>query len=170
MYLMRSMPLCRAAIACALWLSACTATTSDPVSVERAEFGVFFGGQVQEREEVPFVLDRSKQRLGFAITLKDPAPEPLVVQWEVSKPGPRRVPDTPSAPLGRRAELFEGMLATGQREFNQSLEFEPGDALGLWNVRVLVGNNVAIDRPFMVYDPARRRRKLAEAARLDGGL
>src|SRR5690606_32551566 len=104
------------------------------------------------------------------IALEQPATDPLVVQWEVSKPGPRRAPDTPSDPLTRRVDLFEGMLAAGQRQFNESLEFEPGDALGLWNLRVVVGQRVAIDRPFMVYDPARRRRRIAETASRDAGL
>ncbi len=38
-----------------------------PGLVEHASFGVFFGGQIQERDEIPFTLDRAKLRQGFRI-------------------------------------------------------------------------------------------------------
>lgn len=95
-------------------LTACT--PNDPSPIERAEFGVLFGGQVQERSEIPFELDVSKQALGFVIRLSQPLSKPAALHWEVSKPGPlpaSRVAD----PISRRVELFDATAAAGQTQF-----------------------------------------------------
>lgn len=149
--------------------SACMTTSAEDSPVESAEFGVFFGGQVQERDEIPYVLDRTKQTLGFKIVLKQASPRPVLVRWEVSKPGVKPEPGAPSDPLTRRTQLFESTLAAEQATFTQHIQMEPGDGLGLWNLRVVLDERVAIDRPFMVYDPVKRRQRLAAAARLDAG-
>lgn len=142
---------------------ACTAPTSGSL-VERAEFGVMFGGQCQERVEIPFELDATKQALGFVIELKQPSASALPIHWELAKPGPP-VNGLANA-LTRRTELFDTVLPAGQREFTQPVRFSPGDQLGTWNFRVLIDNHIAIDRPFWVFDPARR----ARAKPADAGL
>lgn len=122
-------------------------------ALERAEFGVMFGGQCQERDEFPFELDATKLALGFVLRLREPATAPLPVHWEVSKPGPRT--NGLSSPLSRRTELFDSVLPAGQRDFQKPVVFSPGDQLGTWNIRVTLGDHVAIDRPFWVFDPTR---------------
>jgi hypothetical protein len=49
------------------------------------------------------------------------------------------------------------------------LPFSPDDPLGLWNIRVLVGDQVVIDRPFVVYDAIERARRREAAADTDAG-
>lgn len=153
-------------IAAAALLGACTQTSKSPI--ERAEFGVLFGGQVQERSEIPFELDATKQSLGFVITLRQPVSKPTTLHWELSKPGPlpaSRVPD----PINRRVELFDSAVAPGQIQIQKAVSLEPGDSLGLWNIRVTLGDQLAIDRAFMVVTPGPRRRKAREAVVGDAG-
>lgn len=146
--------------------SACTPQRTSPI--EQAEFGVIFGGQVQERTEIPFELDTTRQALGFVITLKEPVTSPTTLHWELSKPGPySRIAD----PMDRRVELFDAPVTEGQTHISKPVVFEPGDSLGLWNIRVVLGNHLAIDRSFMVYDPGSRRRKVREpVVVVDAGL
>lgn len=146
---------------------ACTPKSQSPF--ERAEFGVLFGGQVQERTEIPFELDTTKQALGFVITLRQPLAKPTALHWEVSKPGPTsasRLAD----PINRRVELFDASIAAGQTHIQRSLSLEPGDSLGLWNLRVTLGDHLAIDRSFMVVDASTRRRKTVAPVITDGGV
>src|SRR5437868_2548635 len=51
--------------------------------VRRAEFGVLFGGQIQERRELPFELDRSKQTLGFRIDFSEPLGADTEIEWRI---------------------------------------------------------------------------------------
>lgn len=148
-------------------VSACTQASKSPI--ERAEFGVLFGGQVQERTEIPFELDASKQALGFVITLRHPLPKPATLHWELSKPGPlsaARLPD----PVSRRVELFDAPVAAGQSQIQKTVNIEPGDSLGLWNLRVTLGALLAIDRSFMVVDPGSRSHRMRDPVTNDAGL
>jgi hypothetical protein len=122
--------------------------------VQRAEFGVFYGGQVQERREIPFELDRTKQTHGIRIELAAPFDRDTEVTWEIDKPNPtRRGPGS-----ARMAELGRARLPKGQDRFERIFAFQPDDAPGTWNVRVLLDGQLVIDRPFLVYDPIARAR------------
>jgi hypothetical protein len=151
-------------------LAACAAPESAAAPSIRAEFGILYGGQVQERDEIP--LDAARQRQGFRLTRTPPPAEALEVRWELGKPGPgRRAPDS----QGRRArprpvQLGRAHFRAGEPVFEQSLPFAPNDPLGLWNIRVLVGDRVVLERPFVVYDPAERARREKAAAEADGGF
>lgn len=151
----------------ALGVSGCTPTSNSPI--ERAEFGVLFGGQVQERSEIPFELDASKQTLGFVIALGRPLPKPSTLHWEVSKPGPLPASRVPN-PIDRRIELFDAPVAAGQTLIQRSVRLEPGDSLGLWNLRVTLGDQLAIDRSFMVVAAGSRTRQLRRPLAGDAGL
>lgn len=147
--------------------AACKPTPQSPF--ERAEFGVVFGGQIQERSEVPFELDATKQTLGFVVQLREPLRTPTSLHWELSKPGPLgagRLAD----PLNRRVELFDAPVPAGQTQIQKAVNLEPGDSLGLWNIRVTLGDQLAIDRAFMVFDPATRTRKQRPSPVVDAGL
>ncbi|MEN9577405.1 MAG: hypothetical protein RJA70_414 [Pseudomonadota bacterium] len=139
--------------------------------VKSAQFGVFFGGQIQERTEIPFILEGNKQQLGFRVVFDGALPSAQELHWEFSRPTPRRQ-GTPavSTPEGRTAQLSVATLAAGETRFEHLLTFVPGDPLGLWNLRVVLGTDVVIDRPFLVYDPAAR--ELARRSKLlpDAGL
>jgi hypothetical protein len=143
-----------------LWLllavlaAACReAPTSEPGPAPVAKFGVFFGGQIQERQEIPFVLDSTRQTQGFRIQLPEPAPKDVEVSWEIEMPAPRVVGAGKTI-----TKLGTATLARGGSRLDQRFEFEPGDRLGLYNVRVRLGSELVIDRAVAVYDEAARRR------------
>jgi hypothetical protein len=68
-------------------LAACTAPSNAPAPGIRAEFGIFYGGQVQQRDEIPLSIDAARQRQGFRLTHTPPPAEALEVRWELGKPG-----------------------------------------------------------------------------------
>jgi hypothetical protein len=158
------------ALAIAL-LAACTAPGKTEPEIE-AEFGIFYGGQVQEREQIPLSLDSARQRQGFRLTHTPPPARALEVRWELGKPGQgRRTPDS----QGRRArprpvQLGRAHFRAGEAVFEQALPFAPGDPLGLWNIRVLVADRVVLERPFVVYDAVERARRRQTAADSDAGM
>jgi hypothetical protein len=150
---------------------ACTAPTafSEPRAV--GEFGVFYGGQIQERQELPLELDRTRQLQGFRLRLEPPPNRALEVRWELGLPGAGRlVPDSQGRrSRARRVQLGQARWRPGELNFEQALPFSPGDPLGLWNMRVLVEGRVVIDRPFLVYDAAERERRARALAERDAG-
>lgn len=152
-------------------LMACEARGNAASRSMDAEFGILYGGQVQERDEIPFQLDMARQRQGFRLTLSPAPAQALEVRWELARPGRgRRVPDR----HGRKArpsqvQLGRAHFRPGESVFEQVLAFSPNDPLGLWSIRVLVGDRVVIDRPFVVYDPVERARRQEAAADTDAG-
>jgi hypothetical protein len=153
-------------------LAACESPVAAPRPGESFEFGILYGGQIQERDEIPLELDGSRQRQGFRLALS-PAPDTaLEVRWELGSPGVgRRVADG----LGRKARprkvrLGRAHFRPGEPALEQLVTFSPGDPLGLWNIRVLLGDRVIIERPFLVYDAAERARQQQAAAQADAGL
>jgi len=134
--------------------TSCEPPTERQSLVRRAQLGLFFGGQVQERDEIPFTLDRSKQTQGFRIDFVAPLTEPLAIRWEIDRPKVRG--------NGRVAELGADQARVGQERFDHELPFEPGHPLGTWNFRVIAGEQIVIDRPVLVYDARARRRALKE--------
>jgi len=158
-------------LAALVLLAACTAPSNAAVPGVRAEFGIFYGGQVQQRDEIPLSLDSARQRQGFRLTSTPPPAQPLEVRWELGKPGQgRRTPDS----QGRRArprpvQLGRAHFRAGEAVFEQALPFAPDDPLGLWNIRVLVGDRVVLERPFVVYDAIERARREQAAAEADAG-
>ena len=166
-----------ARVGLALGLGAFTAGCEAPSAAahgagERFEFGVFYGGQIQERDQIPFELDGSRQRLGFRLTTSPPPEAPVEVRWELGRPGAgRRVADAQGRRARpRKAQVGRAHFRPGEPVLEQQVAFSPGDPTGLWNIRVVLGQRVVIDRPFLVYDPAERARREQAAARVDAGL
>lgn len=135
-----------------------------------AQFGVFFGGQVQERSELPFELDRARQVQGFRIELDPPPAQALEVRWELSLPSSKlAVDDQGRKAPARRTRSGQVAMRPGEPRLEQTLPFASDDPLGLWNIRVLVGERVVIDRPFLVYDARARAAALARRTKADAG-
>jgi hypothetical protein len=155
-----------ALLACIAVLAACN---DDERFLESAEFGIFYGGQVQEREQIPFVVDESRQQQGFRLVLARPAKEPMRIRWELSRPGMVPRGKALPSPEDRVTELGEATLPAGQLRFEKRFPFAAGDPLGLWNIRVTAGQHLAIDRPFTVYDAAARKRARRAGRRVDAG-
>ena len=153
--------------AMALTLLGCENKARPESLVRHAQFGVFLGGQVQEREQIPFEIDRARQVQGLRIDFVRPLPEPLKVSWEIDRPAPPRRAATKGRSEGARVvEIGEVEVQAGQTRFDKLLPFKPGDPLGTWNIRVVLGRELVMDRRFLVYDADER----ARALRADGAV
>ena len=121
---------------------------SEPPAVE-AKFGVFFGGQVQERKELPLVLDRTRQSHGIRLDFRDPQERPLRVTWEIEKPGGAK-----NADGGSIVDYGETQTRVGEARLEIPLTFRATDRPGAWRVRVSVAERVVLERAFEVVAPA----------------
>jgi hypothetical protein len=150
--------------------SACHRASSDD-SAGSAKFGVFFGGQIEERRDIPFELDPSKQTQGFRVDFGTPLARDAEVVWNIDMPASAqaskavRAKGAPRVEAHRKSISGKATIRAGLSRFDQVTPFEPGDPLGLWNARVTVGGKVLIDRPYEVYDRGERIR----AATTDAG-
>ena len=112
----------------------------------RVELGVFYGGQVQQLRRVPWPEDGQRPTFGFRLPFAEPLQEEQVVRWEVDMPS-RTTP-------GQRVErIAEARLEPGRARLDQAVEVPPGARLGLWNVRVIVGDRLVLDRAVTLFDP-----------------
>jgi hypothetical protein len=145
--------------------------------VVAAQLGVFFGGQVQQKDEIPFDLDPTAGRQGFRIEFDDSLRHAVDIAWEITRPeapptpaprsSRRREPASPrlgaaavqepaSPPAAPRPSVERGhaMAQVGESRFDRDFAFRPGDVLGTYNYRVLVDRRLVIDKSLDVYDPA----------------
>ena len=128
----------------ACWaLLALACDRSPPGVVQTAEFGVFFGGQVQELKEISKELDPARQQHGFRLTFRAPLREDVAVSWEVSLP----VTDKGGP---RAANVGQATAKAGQSLLDVPLAFRPTDPLGSWHAKVTAAGVVVIDRDFQV--------------------
>jgi hypothetical protein len=111
--------------------------------LKSAQFGVFFGGQVQELQEIPKELDAGRQQHGFRLTFQAPLARDLPVAWELL------LPVTDKA-LPRAALVGQATARAGLGVLDVPLAFRPADPLGSWHARVTAGSTVVIDRDFEV--------------------
>lgn len=118
--------------------------------VKEARLGVFYGGQIQQREEVPRAFDAAQQVQGFRLAFSRPVSSDTQVRWQIEMPGGKRAMYV--------SRLGQSMVRAGQASLDQVFKFEAGDPTGLYNIRVFVGDELVIDRPWLVYDPIARRR------------
>ena len=156
-------------VALSLWTAACSRDTPhDAAAAPDARFGVLFGGQIQQLDEIAFEVDQAKQAHGFRIDFAAPLEQPTVIEWELDMPGSTRGVRDPKGRVGRGRITRLGRLRARPEDtrIDHTLRFEPGDPLGIWNIRVVTADRVLIDRPFRVYDAAAR----ARGASADAGL
>jgi hypothetical protein len=118
-----------------------------PGVVESGEFGVFFGGQVQELKEIAKELDPARQQHGFRLTFRGPLAEDVAVAWEISLPATDK-----GGP--RAANVGQTRAKAGQRVLDVPLSFRPTDPLGSWHAKVTAAGVVVIDRDFQVVAPS----------------
>lgn len=116
--------------------------------VKEAEFGVFFGGQVQELQELPKQLDPTRQRHGFRLTFAAPLERELAVGWEVSLPATDKSAPPP-------ALVGQATAKVGQTVLDVPLSFRASDPLGKWHAKVTADGVVVIDRDFSVVAPSK---------------
>ncbi len=135
-----------------LGFAACRSPDSEK---PRAEFGVLFGGDIQDRERLVLETDPSKQELGVRVTFREPVTHPTRVSWEVERPSEVRGLDGGTT---RAAELGHVMLRAGERRADGKFVFRAGDPPGSWRVRVSVDGESVLDRSFEVELPEGRSR------------
>jgi hypothetical protein len=150
-----------------LALGACRADPKPQSVVEKATFGVLYGGEIQERENIPFELDRRRLTLLLRLDFRRPLPRETRVTWSVERPGRDQRPGQDAR--GRRkaariTRMDEVRVPAGRSRFEQVILLSPGDPLGSWRLRAEVDGQTVLERPFSVYDPA-----LGDGGAEDGG-
>jgi len=135
----------RALSLAALALLAACHRAPEPPAV-RARFGVFFGGEVQERTEVPLVLDRTRQTIGVRLEFATPPTTVARVTWELEKP----VASKSGKPAGTVVDYGEARTRPGEAVLDVPLSFRQGDRAGAWHVRVALDGKSVLDRAFKV--------------------
>jgi hypothetical protein len=147
-------------------VTGCTPKSDPDPLVERAAFGVFFGGQIQDRKELPFELDPAKQQQGIRIDFRAPLTRALPVAWEIARPVSAKAAKA-DAGVEQVVEVGAATARVGEARLDIPLSFRQGQVLGIWHVRVKVDARVAIDRDVLVFDPRERRERERELE-LDG--
>jgi hypothetical protein len=117
-----------------------------PSVVQEAEFGVFFGGQVQQLKELKKELDPARQKHGFRVTFAGPLSRDVVVAWELSLPAADKNALRP-------ALVGQVTAKSGSTLLDVPLAFRPQDPLGSWHAKVTVDGQVVVDRDFTVVKP-----------------
>lgn len=125
-----------------LLLLAMACGRASPSDVKEAEFGVFFGGQVQELKEIAKELDPGRQQLGFRLTFRAPLAQDVPVTWELSLPATDKGP--------RAALVGQATAKAGQSVLEVPLAFRPTDPLGSWHAKLTAAEKVVIDRDFQL--------------------
>ena len=148
-------------LALVLAILGCKAKGDDPL-LTRAAFGIFFGGQIQDRKELPFELDPAKQSVGVRLDFRAPLAQPVVVAWEIARPMAGKSGKLAS-PLEQVVELGEVRARVGESRLDVPLLLRQGQTLGTWHVRVNVDGRAVIDRDVLVFDPRERRERGADA-------
>jgi hypothetical protein len=139
-----------------LFLAACAgACRTAEEGTPRAEFGVLYGGDIQDRKQFVLELDRSKQELGLRVTFEEPVRRPLRVSWEIERPSSVRGLD---GGFARAAEIGAVTLNAGERRADAPFAFRAGDPPGTWRIVILVESVRVLDRSFEVVRPNERPR------------
>jgi hypothetical protein len=146
----------RALIVALSVLGSCRPAPHGEGLVERARFGVLYGGEIQERQQIPFELDRRKLTLVLRVDFSQPLPREVRVAWWIDMPGSAKgVRDMQGRRgAGRLVKVDEARIPAGRARFDQVLPLSPGDPLGTWKIRAEVDGKTVLERPFVVYDPA----------------
>ena len=146
----------------ALGLLGCQAKPERDPLVERAAFGVFFGGQIQDRKELAFELDRAKQSCGIRLDFREPLTHSARVSWEIARPLSEKA-SKGDAGADRVTEVGEAAARVGEKRLDVPVLLRQGQVLGSWHVRVKVDDRTVIDREVLVFDPRERRAREVDA-------
>ena len=156
----------RFAAALALSLLACHDKPEHDPLVERAAFGVFFGGQIQDRTELTFELDEAKQRTGIRVDFRAPLTRRVIVGWEIARPINEKASRTRDAgPELQVVEVGEVQARVGEQRLDVPISLRQGQVLGTWHVRVKVDGRAVIDRDVLVEGLRERRQREVDGGR-----
>lgn len=113
-----------------------------------AHFGVFFGGQIQERAEIPLVLDRARQSIGLRLEFAAPPRSESRVSWELEKLRAGK-----GKTVSTVVDYGEARTRPGEPVLDVPLAFREGDRPGAWRLRVALDGKNVLDRAFKVVLP-----------------
>lgn len=133
--------------------SACRSEARDP-DVERVEFGVPFGGDIQDRPKIP--LDVEPAELALRVTFREPQRRQRSLSWELERPANSRGTD---GGLLFSAELGEAHVAVGESQAEAKLSLRRNDLPGPWRIRVRLDGRSLFERKFEVTEPASREKR-----------
>lgn len=122
--------------------------------VERVEFGVPFGGDIQDRKRIP--LDLEGHELALKVTFREPLASERVMTWELERPTNSRGSDGGAL---FAAELGEAKVRRGERSAEAKLALRRGDLPGPWRIRVRLDGRTLLDRRFDVTEPVAREKR-----------
>jgi hypothetical protein len=128
---------------------------SKPAGGAHAAFGVFFGGQIQDRSELAYELDPMQERHGIRVDFDKELDRERVVSWEIAMPLGKQA-HAPDAGSEQVVEVGEARARKGSSRLDVPLAFRPGQSLGRWHVRVRLDMQTLIDRDLVVFDPNAR--------------
>ena len=118
------------------------ATSSGSV---KAQAGIFFGGQIQNRAEWPLVLDQTRQTQGFRVDFGQVLKEPAHVTWDIVRPTLRQKRHGDPA-----TSSFDATVPPGTDRFDQAIPFTDSDRPGEWKLHVFVNGVSALDRSITI--------------------
>ncbi|MGC4092203.1 MAG: hypothetical protein QM756_30850 [Polyangiaceae bacterium] len=113
--------------------------------VERVEFGVPFGGDIQDRAQIP--LDLESRELLLRVTFKGPLPRERLLGWELERPSTQRGAD---GGLLFAAEVGEARVPAGESRAEAKLAFRRTDPPGPWRIRARLDGQALFERTFEV--------------------
>lgn len=140
----------------ALALSASAGCRSEPrdPDVARVEFGVPFGGDIQDRATIP--LDLEPRELALRVTFREPQRRERRLSWELERPANSRGGD---GGLLFSAELGEARVAPGEERAEAKLALRRNDLAGPWRIAVRLDGRALFERKFEVTEPAPREKR-----------
>jgi len=128
--------------------SSCNSSNRQSASVT-AQFGIFFGGQIQQRDAIALEPDSTRQTQGFRVRFDPALDHAVALDWELDVPTRRQGRRGPgNAPRTKRTGQVE--IPAGRSQYEQLIAFDPTDVPGTWNLRVDVDGTTVLDRPFRV--------------------
>jgi hypothetical protein len=134
-------------------LAGCRNSNVDP-EVERVEFGVPFGGDIQDRTQIP--LDLEGRELALKVTFRAPLTRERSLSWELERPTNSRASD---GGMLFSAELGEARVLRGERSAEAKFSLRRGDLPGPWRIRVRLEGRTLLERRFEVTEPAAREKR-----------
>lgn len=143
-----------ALLAVLVWGASACRSRSMNSEIERVEFGVLYGGDIQDRTTIPLELDATRQELALRVTFRAPLERERIVQWELERPASQRGADGGAL---FAAELGELRAHPGERRAEAKLAFRRGDLPGAWRLFVRLDGRVVLERSLTVSAPAERR-------------
>jgi hypothetical protein len=122
----------------------------EDAEIEKVEFGVPFGGDVQDRGKIP--RDLEPPELALRVRFRAPVARERSLSWELERPSAARASD---GGVLYEAELGELHVPVGERQIDAKLGLRARDREGVYRLHVRLEGRVILERTFEVFDRSR---------------